>query len=37
MEKYYKKLVSLFKFAGGKRTLKLITVPTLNLPITSDR
>ena len=35
MEKNYKKLVSLFKFGGGKRTLKLQTVPLLNLPITS--
>ena len=30
VEKYYKKPVLLFKFAGVKRTLKLWTVPTLN-------
>ena len=33
MEKYYKRPVSLLKFACGKRTLKQQTVPTLNLPI----
>ena len=37
MKKYYKKLVSLFKFPVGKRTLKLQTFPTLNLPITSHQ
>ena len=37
MKKYYKKLVSLFKFPIGKRTLKLQTFPTLNLPITSHQ
>ena len=35
MEKYYKKPISLLKFRGGKITLKLQAVPTLNLPIKS--
>ena len=37
MEKYYKKPAWIFKVAGGKRTLKLQTFPTLNLLITFDR
>ena len=36
MEKYYKKAVSSLNFRAGKKTLKLKSGPTINLPIKSD-
>ena len=37
MAKYYKKVISLLNFRAGKKTLKLKSVPTINLPIKSHR